>query len=179
MSNTLSTLKFCLLFVLTSFLLVACNEDQADAVGFWKADDKNFIEISENDGVYRATVYRPSAVYSTFEKAEYPATYEDGTVSIGLPRGPLPVLYRAEDDVIVVFGDVTYSRVNAEKTRTEVDGMLRQVALDEADCEALQEQVNATRGTFESRTACEAFMTSISERKPASCRLLFTSCRSY
>lgn len=179
MTNIFSTLKFCLLFVLASFLLVACKEDQAGAVGFWKADDKNFIEISENDGTYSATVYRPSSWDSTFEKAEYPATYEEGIVSISLPSGPLPVLHRAEDDVIVVFGDVTYARVDADETRIEVEAMLEQIALEKSECEALQEQVNAARGTFENNNACQAFMTPIIEQKPASCQLRFTSCNSF
>ncbi len=167
------------LFIVTSMLLTGCKDDIADAVGFWKADDKNFIEISEDDGTYSAIVYRPSSWDSTFEKAEYPATYEEGIVSIGLPSGPLPILHRAGDDVIVVFGEVIYARVDADQTRIEVDTMLKQIELDNSDCEALQEQVNTARGTFEDNDACQAFMTPIFEQKPASCQLLFTSCNSF
>ncbi len=178
MTKFYSLLKYCL-FIVISLLLTACKEDIAEAVGFWKADDKNFIEIAENDGTYSAIVYRPSSWDSTFEKAEYPATYEEGIVSIGLPNGPLPILHRPDDDVIVVFGDVIYARVDANQTRIEVETMLKQIELDKSDCEALQEQVNTARGTFENNDACQAFMTPIFEQKPASCQLLFTSCNSF
>jgi len=171
-------IKICLT-ALVATIMIGCKEEGMQTLGVWKADDNNFIDIAESDGSYRAVVYRPSSWDSTFEKAEYAATVADGVLSIGLPSGPLPVLYRAEDDVIVVFGDTTYARVDVETTRMELTTRLRQVDLDKKDCENLQDQINVARGTFSDNAACRAFMTPILELRPKSCSLLFTSCNSF
>ena len=167
------------LAALVATMMIGCKEEIVQEVGVWKADDNNFIDIVESDGAYRAVVYRPSSWDSTFEKVEYPATVADGVLNFGLPSGPLPVLYRAEDDVIVVFGDTTYARADAETTRMELDTRLRQIDLDKKDCENLQNQINAARGTFPDKAACRAFMAPILEQRPQSCSLLFTSCNSF
>ena len=90
MLKIISKLRVSLL-LLVSFLLVACGDDKPESVGFWKENDNNYIEIVESQGVYSAVVYRPSSWDSTFEKAEYAATFTDGVLSIGLPQEPLPV----------------------------------------------------------------------------------------
>ncbi|MEP3639254.1 MAG: hypothetical protein ABJN14_18545 [Paracoccaceae bacterium] len=178
MLKILSKLRFSLLLPVI-FLLAACNEDKPASVGFWKENDNNYIEIIENQGVYGAVVYRPSSWDSTFEKEDYAATFADGVLSIGLPQGPLPVLHKPDEDVIVLFGDRTYARVDADTTRSELTTRLRQIALDVSECEDLQSQINVVRGTFENNAACKAFMTPITARKPNNCSLLFTSCNSF
>ncbi len=178
MTSIFSVLRLSLMIVLGA-LLIGCKEDKAASIGFWKEDDRNFVEIKENDGVYSAVVYRPSSWDGTLEKEDFAATYAEGVVSIGLPQGPLPVLHKPDEDVIVLFGDMTYARVDADSTRMELDTRLRQIALDIKDCEDLQSQVNAVRGTFENNTACQAFMTPIFELKPESCQLFYTSCNSF
>lgn len=178
MTSTPYAVRF-LFMVILGLVLTGCGEDPAPSVGFWKADDRNYIEIQENEGVYSAVVYRPSSWDGTLEKEDFAATYRDGVLSLGLPSGPVPLLYKPDDDVIVIFGDETYARVDAEKTRSELSTQLAQIEADQGLCEGLQSQINEARGTFANNAVCEAFMTPIINQKPSRCRLLYTSCNSF
>jgi len=170
--------RFLILCVM-GLLLIGCGAKKAESIGFWKADDRNFIEIVENGGSYSATIYRPSSFDGTFEKGEFSATFADGGLTINMPHNPLSVLYKPEQDVVILFGDTTYSRVDAETTRFEVNGKLQKIELDKKDCEDLQSQINAARDTFESKNTCQIFMDRMKKLKPKKCRLYYTSCNSF
>lgn len=163
------------------FGLAACEEEKAASVGFWKASDRKYVEITESENVYSATVYRNSSFDGTLEKNEFAATYSDGTLSIALPSGPLAVLYKADEDVIVIGGDEVYSRVDAAATKAELTARLEQVQADASLCESLQQQIDRARqqNSLSDNAVCKAFMDPITSQKPKNCRLLYTSCNSF
>lgn len=168
---------FCILALCLG--LTACGEDETTSDGFWKSDENNYLEIKASRGAYIATIYRPSSWDRTLEKFDFPAAYENGVLTITTPRSTIPVVYKPEEDVIVLSGITTYTRVDADSTRAELEARLEQVALDKELCNDLQAQIESAVGTFADKSACEAFMTPLISQKPEACTLRFTSCNSF
>ncbi|NSX54432.1 hypothetical protein [Parasulfitobacter algicola] len=155
--------------------LSACKDEAISQIGFWKADDRNYIEITANGDAYMVAVYRPSSWDSTFEKTEFPGTYDNGVFTVQVPNNPVPVLYQEDKDAIVVFGDQSYARVDTDSTKAAVTERLMAVTANKELCETLQARVKSARDTIKTEADWDAMMAEVKADQPDRCRLYYTS----
>lgn len=157
--------------------LSACGSADKPFLGFWKVQGDRFeyLKIERNGEGHLLTRYGNSSLDGSVERKEYPATIKDNTLTIGTLTGVFGVsgVYKESDKTLVLNGKQVFAKVDDADALKVIDAKEQEKAKAEADCKALQEEVDRKNQELKGKGKEEwnAYVKSLDGRKPKYCRL--------
>ena len=159
--------------VFLALALSACGSADKPCLGFWKVQGDRFeyLKIEKNGEGHLLTRYGNSILDGSVERKEFPATIKDNTLTIGALG--VSGVYKESDKTLVLNGKQVFAKVDDAEALKVIEAKEQEKAKAEADCKALQEEVDRKNEELKGKSKEEwnAYVKSLDGRKPKRCWL--------
>jgi hypothetical protein len=159
--------------VFLALALSACGSADKPFLGFWKVQGDRFeyLKIEKNGEGHLLTRYGNSILDGSVERKEFPATIKDNTLTIGALG--VSGVYKESDKTLVLNGKQVFAKVDDAEALKVIEAKEQEKAQAEADCKALQEEVDRKNQELKGKSKEEwnAYVKSLDGRKPKRCWL--------
>ena len=117
------------------------------------------------------TVYDNSLWDGTLQTKEFPVTIKDNSLTMDVPMGKVTGVYKEADQTLILNGKRVYQQVSEDEVLKVITARQQEVAKAEADCKALQQEVDAKKKELADTKAWNEYVKTVNARTPKRCQL--------